>query len=82
MYRNCIERLKDWALRHARGVMVLRGARQVGKTTLVRLLAEELNLILVEVNMEDSQSLIDMLSHKDKAKDILELLLLKLFDPT
>ena len=39
--------------------MVLRGARQVGKTTLVRLLAEELNLILVEVNMEDSQSFID-----------------------
>jgi len=32
--------------------MVIRGARQVGKTTLIRMLAEELQLHLVELNME------------------------------
>ena len=77
MYRNCIERLKSWALRSDRGAMVLRGARQVGKTTLVRLLADDLKLTLVELNMEETQSFIGMLAYKDKAKDVLELILLE-----
>lgn len=77
MYRYCIEKLKDWALRKDRGVMVLRGARQVGKTTLVRLLAEELGLTLIEVNMEESQGFTDMLERREQAKDLLEIILLE-----
>ncbi len=57
--------------------MVLRGARQVGKTTLVRLLADNLGLTLVEVNMEESHSFVGMLAHKEKARDILELILIE-----
>ena len=60
-----------------RGVMVLRGARQVGKTTLVRLLAKDLKLTLIEVNMEETQAFIEMLPFKEKAKDILELIMLE-----
>ena len=77
MYRKCLERLMLWALREERGAMVLRGARQVGKTTLVRLLAKELKLTLIEVNMEETQSFIEMLHFKEKAKDVLELIMLE-----
>ncbi len=77
MERKCMSRLESWALRNERGVMVLRGARQVGKTTLVRLLAKKLGLTLVEVNMEDTQTFSKMLRYREKAKDILELILLE-----
>ncbi|MGK5088762.1 AAA family ATPase [Bdellovibrionota bacterium FG-2] len=53
-HRECIEDLKSWfAL--ARGEakpLLLRGARQVGKSTLVRLFAESQKLHLVELNLE------------------------------
>ncbi|MBL4630620.1 MAG: ATP-binding protein [Paraglaciecola sp.] len=57
--------------------MVLRGARQVGKTTLIRILAKELGLTLIEVNLEDRPSFAGMLDKRSNAKDILELLLLE-----
>nr|WP_274620631.1 AAA family ATPase [Colwellia maritima] len=57
--------------------MVLRGARQVGKTTLIRKLAEKLELHLIEINMEESQSFTHMLEHKEKAKEILEHIMLE-----
>gem|GEM_PF-1476917 len=77
MYRRCIEQLKSWASATSRGVMVLRGARQVGKTTLIRMLAKELGLILIELNLEDTPSFARMLNKRSNAKDILELLLLE-----
>ena len=77
MYRKCIEQLESWASSASRGVMVLRGARQVGKTTLVRLLADKLGLTLIEVNLEDIPSFAGMLDKRANAKDILELLLLE-----
>jgi hypothetical protein len=69
--------LKSWASASSRGVMVLRGARQVGKTTLIRILAKELGLTLIEVNLEDPPSFAGMLDMRSNAKDILELLLLE-----
>ena len=77
MYRKCLEQLIEWAERDTRGVMVLRGARQVGKTTLIRKLAEKLELHLIEINMEESQSFTHMLEHKEKAKEILEHIMLE-----
>lgn len=44
--------LKAWFTRSKRKPLILRGARQVGKSTLVRLLAKELGLDLLEVNLE------------------------------
>ena len=72
-----MQRLKSWALREDRGVMILRGARQVGKTTLVRMLAKELQVTLIEINMEESQSFTNLLKFKEKARDILELIMLE-----
>lgn len=77
MYRKCLERLIEWAERDGRGVMVLRGARQVGKTTLIRKLASALGLHIVEINMEETQSFTHMLEHKGKAKDVLEHIMLE-----
>jgi predicted AAA+ superfamily ATPase len=77
LYRRCLEQLKSWTSAASRGVMVLRGARQVGKTTLIRLLAKELGLTLIEVNLEDPPSFAGMLDKRSNAKEILELLLLE-----
>lgn len=50
--RSSINDLTLWYSRKNRKPLVLRGARQVGKSTLVRLFAKELGLQLIEVNLE------------------------------
>lgn len=52
MRRRALEDLKLWKDRPGRKPLVVRGARQVGKTTLVRLFAEETFDDLVELNFE------------------------------
>lgn len=44
--------LRDWAGRSNRKPLVIRGARQVGKSTLVRQFAEVAGLVLLELNFE------------------------------
>lgn len=51
-YRRAVEDLVSWYNRENRKPLVIRGARQVGKTTTVRLAAEQLSVPLVEVNLE------------------------------
>jgi len=51
--RKSLEYLSDWYKRNdSRKPLLMRGARQVGKTTIVRMLAERMNAHLVELNME------------------------------
>jgi len=52
MKRKLSSLLRHWHSSNARKPLVLRGARQVGKSTLVRLFAEEQGLDLLEVNLE------------------------------
>lgn len=53
LHRDCLDYLAAWCAKDEnRKPMLIRGARQVGKTTLVRLLAKRLNFQLVELNME------------------------------
>jgi predicted AAA+ superfamily ATPase len=52
MKRAVFEDLQAWLVDARRKPLVLRGARQVGKTWLVRELARERNLALLEVNLE------------------------------
>lgn len=54
MYRTALKYLKDWQGRETRMPLVLRGARQTGKTHLVRMFAEECFEDLIEVNLEES----------------------------
>lgn len=52
MRRNKIKTLHDWFKSDTRKPLVLRGARQVGKSTLVRLFAKEYGLRLIEINLD------------------------------
>lgn len=50
--RDSLSYLKEWCYRRKRKPMLIRGARQVGKTTLVRMFAEQQDFQLVELSME------------------------------
>jgi predicted AAA+ superfamily ATPase len=50
--RAAAQLLKKWIENEQRKPLVIRGARQVGKSTLVRQFAEENKLILNEINLE------------------------------
>lgn len=52
MYREAQNQVAAWFGSQNRKPLVLRGARQVGKSTLVRLFAQEAGLSLFEVNLE------------------------------
>ena len=52
MHRKALDYLVEWQGRTSRKPIVIRGARQVGKSYLVRLFAEEAFDNLVEVNLE------------------------------
>lgn len=52
MKRQALNDLILWHKKKPRKPLVLRGARQVGKSTLVRQLAENLELDLLEINLE------------------------------
>lgn len=52
MRRSAEKDLKIWFEHSDRAPLILRGARQVGKSTLVRIFCESQNLELLEVNLE------------------------------
>nr|HPI41774.1 AAA family ATPase [Pseudobdellovibrionaceae bacterium] len=52
MKRSNLLYLEKWFLQKDRKPLVLRGARQVGKTHLVRQFAETRKLDLIEINFE------------------------------
>ena len=54
MYRNALTDLKDWKIQKNRKPLVLRGARQVGKTWLVREFAKENFDHLLEINFDQT----------------------------
>ncbi len=52
MYRLAETRLETWITKSHRKPLVIRGARQVGKSTLVRQFAEKQKKTLIEINLE------------------------------
>lgn len=65
MYRKHIEYISQWFSRKTRKPLIIRGARQVGKTTAVMLAAEELGVELITLNMEDTHAFMTELRHND-----------------
>ena len=53
-YRTIIKEFKKWSVKSDRRPLVLRGARQVGKTTAVKIFAEEYD-IFIYLNLEKSE---------------------------
>lgn len=57
MYRYLIDKMTDWLNSPSRKPLILRGARQVGKTWLVRELARVSGKKLIEINLEQQHAL-------------------------
>jgi predicted AAA+ superfamily ATPase len=55
MKRLAEEHLKTWFHKKSRLPLIIRGARQVGKSTLVKLFAENNELELIEINLEKTK---------------------------
>lgn len=53
IFRQNIDFLKEWAVSKKRKPLILRGARQTGKSTLVQMLVNDLNLNLITINFEE-----------------------------
>ena len=56
MYRKQTDYIETWFTRSTRKPLIIRGARQVGKTTTVILAARNLGVDLISINMEDQHS--------------------------
>ena len=67
MRRFADETLKNWILSSRRKPILLRGARQVGKSTLVRNFAKSQNLVLNEINLERRRDLASVFATLDPA---------------
>lgn len=52
--RSQLNYLKEWFYRPNRKPLIIKGARQVGKSTLVQLFAKQQNLELITINLEQS----------------------------
>ena len=73
MRRSAEGRLKKWLKNPYRKPLVVRGARQVGKSTLVRTFAKQQGLVLHEVNLERHLELSDLLGTQDITEILREL---------
>jgi len=76
MLRKLDKKLEEWASRPVRHPLVLRGARQVGKTYLVRELAKRKFRHYLELNFEQDETLSSLFVSK-KPEVICELLSVK-----
>ena len=68
MYRFAHEYLTDWKSRQNRKPLVIRGARQVGKTHLVRSFANEYFEHLLDLNLERNPETASLFSSNNPAK--------------
>lgn len=73
MRRFAEDNLREWLARKNRKPLVIRGARQVGKSTLVRQFAQRQGLVLHEVNLERHRTLTSVFETLDTKKILKEL---------
>ena len=73
MHRKQLDFLKEWIAREGRKPLVIRGARQVGKSTLVKLFTDYLGRDLNEVNLDRYPNLSGVFASKDPERIIEEI---------
>jgi len=73
MFRYFEKSLKNWLTSYRRKPLIIRGARQVGKSTLVRIFANNNNLSLIEINLEKYLYLDEIFKSFDMDKILKEL---------
>ena len=76
MRRIALEYLNNWKTRPNRKPLILRGARQVGKSYLVRIFAEKEGLDILELNLETEAGILECFQSKNPL-EIISLLELK-----
>lgn len=65
MQRQQLQLLKEWLSKKNRKPLIIRGARQVGKSTLVELFAEDQQQVLLNINLERYPELASVFATKD-----------------
>ncbi len=70
MERDIKEKIVDW-LNNKQNALLLDGARQVGKTFIVRECLRESGLSVIEINFIDSPEFIDLFDTAENANDVL-----------
>ena len=65
MQRNQFDELSRWFAQENRKPLIIRGARQVGKSTLVRMFASQINKSLLEINLERYPQLASTFESRD-----------------
>lgn len=76
--RNLIENLRRWASKRNRKPLVIRGARQVGKTTLVKEFAREFDaFVMLNLERKDDRKIFEVADTPQKVMDIVRLTRLK-----
>lgn len=75
IYRQLIEELQKWSERDTRKPLVLRGARQVGKTTLVNEFGKRYD-VYIKLNLERSSDA-EVFSKSDNVKEIFQFICLR-----
>ncbi len=73
MKRSCISFLDEWLDSPNRKPLVIRGARQVGKTWIVRDLVKRHKLQLIEINFEKTPQFASLFSSNDSKQILLNL---------
>lgn len=73
MKRNALKFLNEWFQSNNRKPLVIRGARQVGKTWLVRQFAQTTHLNLIEINFEKTPQLASFFQSNDIPQILLNL---------
>jgi predicted AAA+ superfamily ATPase len=68
------EALSGWFRRRRRKPLVIRGARQVGKSTLIRTFARNSERVLVEINIEDHRTKLRSAIEKGESEEVLSAL--------
>lgn len=70
MYRHHFIALDHWFGQESHKPLILRGARQVGKSTLVRLFAEQKQIELVELNFERNPEYTDLFADNNPKQTV------------
>ncbi len=76
MHRNCLSDLRHWFKQPQHKPLILRGARQVGKSTLVHIFAEQRKIELVTINLERNPERAEWFDSNDPAEIVATIRLL------
>jgi predicted AAA+ superfamily ATPase len=72
--RNLLVNLRQWAAKKSRKPLVIRGARQVGKTTLVKEFSKEFDgFVMLNLERDDDRKIFEIANTPQKVMEILKL---------